>query len=66
MIFPAIRKITVVGLQKDYEVGIDGITEILDKSLEFENSVSFIYYIIINGSVKFELINVQVIIEHFN
>ena len=69
MTIPAIRKITLLcndGTYETYEHGVRGVTEILDKSLEYESSLHPIYYIMKGETLAVELVNISVIIEHFN
>ena len=69
---PAIRKITVLGTSTPYnsdiayERDVDGITEIIDKSLEYKSSLESIIYIMKGDSIFIEIVNAPMIIEHFN
>ena len=65
MKIPAIKKVTVVGANIVYEHNVDGVTEILDKSLEYESSFIGVIWVIKNESLSTELINAPLIIEHF-
>ncbi len=69
MLIPAIKKITVFydgDTWVTYELYRDGVTEIIDKSLEYPESLHHIFYIIKGGTLFTKLINVPVIAEHFN
>lgn len=65
MKFPAIKKVVVIGTDLAYQCDKDGVTEILDKSLEYESRMEHIIYIMKGDSVFIELINVPLLIEHF-
>ena len=68
MIIPSIKRISVIsndGVMDVYNHGQDGITEILDKSLEFESSIEHIFYVIKSGTLSVKLVNVPVIVEYF-
>ena len=67
MIIPAIKKVTVANSIMDvYEVGKDGITEIRDASIEFPDTITCVIDILKGNSLSIQLINVPLIIEHFN
>ena len=66
---PAIKKITVLcrdGAYITYEHNVNNVTEIRDKTVEYESSIEFIYYVMNGETVIAELINVPVIVERFN
>lgn len=68
MTIPSIKKITVLckdGIFQTFECNLFGVTEIRDKSIEYESSLHNIYFIMKGDTVHIELINVPVIIEHF-
>jgi len=62
-----IKKITLIfGTEfKEYEVGINGVTQIIDQSMEYENSIEFIYAIFLNNYQRFQIINCSIAIEFF-
>ncbi len=65
---PAIKRISVIfndGVLTVYNHGQDGITEILDKTKEFESSINNMFFVMKGDSLAVELINVPVIVEHF-
>jgi len=69
MIFPAIKSITVLckdGSYIAYNHNFNGVTEIIDKSLEFPNELHNIFYVMKGDSVFVEIVNAPVIIERFN
>lgn len=61
-----IKKITVISGSgvNTHCVGENGVTQILDKSMEYESSIEFIYAIFVNGYQRFQLINCPVEIEY--
>lgn len=68
MLFPKIKKLTISvnsGMHETYTVGLEGITEIVDKSLEYENFMHNIFYLMRGETVWKEIINMPVVIERF-
>ena len=47
-----------------YKVGVNGVTKIIDNSIEFENAINFIYNIYVEKKLIAELVNVRVIIVY--
>ena len=66
MTIPAIKKITVINTKFVYEHNVDGVTEIQNRCVEYPDRIEFIYNIMRGDSLFVEIVNVPVVIEHFN
>ncbi len=50
---------------KVHEVGRDGVTKIVDKSLQFEDSIILTYHVFVNEELKFAYENGVYEVEYF-
>jgi len=61
-----IKALTIVsgtGVQK-ITVGIDGVTEISDRGIEYPDSIDFIYYVFSGDKIKTVVENCPVVIDY--
>lgn len=61
-----IKSITLNGDGICYEVGKDGVTDIVDKSKEYPDMMEFIFYVMSNENILHEIINVPVVISYMH